>query len=170
MDGLLNIINLMLENKEKKTVNKLENTQLLRKDIGFDSVTNYVLLPEWKGPEKQDYIECGKKRIGDWKSIGRQVGLLYYPSVSPGWDATARAADFGKPKPKRYPWSPIVTGSNPDNFAWLLDKAVSHVEKREKDPLVFIASWNEWSEGHYLEPDKVFGLGWLEAVKRVLNR
>ena len=33
------------------------------------------------------------------------------------------------------------------------------------DPLVLIASLNEWSEGHYLEPDTRFGYGWLEAVR-----
>jgi hypothetical protein len=32
-------------------------------------------------------------------------------------------------------------------------------------PLVFVASLNEWSEGHHLEPDDRFGHGWLEAVR-----
>ena len=30
-----------------------------------------------------------------------------------------------------------------------------------------INSWNEWTEGSYLEPDTVHGMGYLEAVKRV---
>jgi len=30
---------------------------------------------------------------------------------------------------------------------------------------VFVASLYEWSEGHYLEPDTRFGLGWIEAVR-----
>jgi len=28
-----------------------------------------------------------------------------------------------------------------------------------------IASLNEWSEGHMIEPDTRFGTGWLEAVR-----
>ena len=28
-----------------------------------------------------------------------------------------------------------------------------------------VASLNEWSEGHYLEPDERFGYGWLDAVR-----
>ena len=33
------------------------------------------------------------------------------------------------------------------------------------DPILPIASLNEWSEGHYLEPDERFGHGWLEALR-----
>jgi hypothetical protein len=32
-----------------------------------------------------------------------------------------------------------------------------------------IASLNEWSEGHCLEPDRRFGYGWLEALKAALQ-
>ncbi len=34
-------------------------------------------------------------------------------------------------------------------------------------PLVIINSWNEWTEGSYLQPDDLYGYGMLEAVKRV---
>jgi len=34
-----------------------------------------------------------------------------------------------------------------------------------EDPIVFTASLNEWSEGHYLEPDEQHGTGWLEAIR-----
>ena len=35
--------------------------------------------------------------------------------------------------------------------------------------LVTVNSWNEWTEGSYLEPDTVNGFGCLEAVRRVFG-
>ena len=30
-----------------------------------------------------------------------------------------------------------------------------------------IASWNEWSEGHYLEPDQRYGYRYLVSIKTI---
>lgn len=130
---------------------------------GFDSVTHYVHLPEWKGPSLQDYREMAAKRAGEWADLGARSGLPYMPSVAPGWDASPRGADFGKTRPDRYPWSPVITGEHPEHFQESLARALAFPVKAE-EPLTFVASLNEWSEGHYLEPDDRFGLGWLEAI------
>ncbi len=138
-------------------------------DIGFDEVTHYVHLPDWKGPPQQDYTECARKRSLEWASFARKSRLQYVPSVSPGWDASPRAADFaetGRVRPDKYPWSPVVTGESPERFHDVLMRAVVHAElTATREPMVMIASLNEWSEGHYLEPDERFGHGWLEAVR-----
>jgi hypothetical protein len=128
--------------------------------IGFDSVTNYVLLPEWRGPFLQDYAQCAEARAAQWPAIAARAQLPYHPSVSPGWDASPRGADFGPARPDKYPWSPVVTGEHPDHFRAAVARACAFGSE-----LVFISSLNEWSEGHYLEPDTRFGLGWLEAVR-----
>jgi hypothetical protein len=138
----------------------------LLREVGFDSVTNYVLLPDWKGPYLQDYAEQAARAAARWSTFASQSSLPYMPSVSPGWDATPRGADFGLARPTKYPWWPVVVGERPELFREALERAVRFARTElADDALVFIASLNEWSEGHYLEPDTRFGNGWLEAVR-----
>ncbi len=135
-------------------------------ELGFDAVTHYVLLPEWRGPRLQDYDACARRRAGAWAATAQAARLPYAPSVSPGWDASPRAADFGRERPDKYPWSPVVTGEHPRLFGEALRRAVGFARSTGSDDgLVMVASLNEWSEGHYLEPDERHGLGWLEAVR-----
>jgi hypothetical protein len=138
----------------------------LVREVGFDSVTHYVLLPDWKGPFLQDYRTYAQRRAGEWAHFAAASGLPYMPSVAPGWDASPRGADFGASRPDKYPWSPVVVGEHPELFHDAL--RLAHAFRSPvgiDEPLVFVASLNEWSEGHYLEPDERFGTGWLEAVR-----
>lgn len=136
------------------------------RDVGFDSVAHYVHLPDWKGARIQDYADCARRRADEWDSCARRSGLPYFPSVATGWDASPRAADFGPARPDKYPWSPVVVGEHPDRFHEALSRALRHSRAGQVDePMVFVASLNEWSEGHYLEPDERFGMGWLEALR-----
>jgi len=135
------------------------------RDVGFDSVTHYVFLPDWKGPLLQDYREYAERRADEWVEFARASGLPYMPSVAPGWDASPRAADFGDARPDKYPWSPVITGEHPTRFRDALARAIAFESPSNvDDPLVFVASLNEWTEGHYIEPDTRFGYGWLQAV------
>lgn len=134
--------------------------------LGFDSVTHYVHLPDWKGPFLQDYAERARASAAEWPRFARASALPYFPSVATGWDASPRGADFGDTRPDRYPWSPVVVGEHPERFHEALARALRHARGSALDePLVFVASLNEWSEGHHLEPDTRFGLGWLEALR-----
>ena len=135
------------------------------KEIGFDSVTHYVLLPYWKGPFLQDYAVTARARAEEWAGYAARSALPYFPSVAPGWDASPRGADFGDKRPDKYPWHPVVTGESPAHFQDALARALAYA-RQTSDELVFIASLNEWSEGHYLEPDTRHGMGWLAAVQR----
>jgi hypothetical protein len=141
--------------------------------LGFDSVTHYVLLPDWKGEFLQDYTERFTARRAEWQGFALESGLPYHPSVTPGWDATPRGADFGAEKPRKYPWWPVIVNHHPDKFEFALTEALRfsrQMQPEDAQQLVFVASLNEWSEGHYLEPDTEFGLGWLKAVRAARDR
>jgi lipopolysaccharide biosynthesis protein len=79
-----------------------------------------------------------------------------------GWDNT----------PRRMNQSHIVHGSTPAKFRRWLRQVVQHEAERKdvKGRMVFINAWNEWAEGAYLEPDRDYGHGWLEAVASALGR
>ena len=38
-----------------------------------------------------------------------------------------------------------------------------------KVPFITVNSWNEWTETSYLEPDDLYGYGYLEAIKDVFG-
>jgi hypothetical protein len=136
------------------------------KKAGFDAISHYVFLPDWKGEFLQDYRWLIRRRVGEWREFANRSGLPYYPSVSPGWDATPRGRVEGKKPPKRYPYWPIVVNENPEDFKWFLKTGLDYnIENNRDSPIQFVTSLNEWSEGHYLEPDSHFGYGFLEAIK-----
>lgn len=136
--------------------------------LGFDAVSHYVRLPIWKGgPHLQDYDELARLREAEWSGWSRDCDLPYYPSVSVGWDATPRGVWHLDEPPHRFPWSPIVTGATPQrlarHFAAAEHWTLAHNGARGP---VFVASWNEWSEGHALEPSLRHGDAFLRALGR----
>ena len=34
---------------------------------------------------------------------------------------------------------------------------------------ITLTTWNEWTEGGYLEPEKKYGYGYLDAIKKVFG-
>ena len=40
--------------------------------------------------------------------------------------------------------------------------------KNEQHQIVFLKSWNEWGEGNYVEPDKKYGMGYLNSLKNAV--
>ena len=73
-----------------------------------------------------------------------------------GWDNT----------PRRMQKAHVVHGSTPAKFRRWLRQVVQHEAKRKghEERPIFINAWNEWAGGAYLEPDRDWGRGYLEAV------
>lgn len=79
-----------------------------------------------------------------------------YPCVVPNWDNTPRSGQRGM----------VVVGSSPARFQAHLEQAIASVQAFPSEHrLVFLKSWNEWAEGNFVEPDIVYGRGYLEAVR-----
>ncbi len=138
----------------------------LYKTAGFDAISHYVFLPEWKGEYLQDYHTLILQRSSEWETFSKESKLPYYPSISPGWDATPRGRFKSNRIPKRYPYWPIVINESPEKFHTFLKLGQKFNINRDQD-ILFITSMNEYSEGHYIEPDKEFGYNLLEAVRDV---
>ena len=95
------------------------------------------------------------------------AGLEFHPpdytlfrGVMPGWDNT--------PRRKR---CAIYANSSPELYQQWLEKVNRYTENyfREEERFVFLNAWNEWGEGAYLEPDRVFGYAYLNATARALH-
>ena len=67
-----------------------------------------------------------------------------------------------------YPFTSVITGNTPEKFENALRLTKERLLADPKGPRILnINCWNEWTEGSYLEPDTVNGMGYLEAVKKV---
>lgn len=124
--------------------------------MGFDSVTNYQFVH--LTDVKRDYMEVLEDVCDIYEKM-KEYPLDYYPHVSVGWDNNPRHQML---RPT------IMTNSTPENFEKALRKAKEYIDTQNSSvSLITINSWNEWTEGSYLEPDDLYGYGFLEAVKRV---
>jgi lipopolysaccharide biosynthesis protein len=87
------------------------------------------------------------------------LGCTGVPCLWPNWDDTPRRGRRGE----------VAVGSSPERFEGQLAGAVDMARQApDGEQMLVIKSWNEWSEGNYLEPDQEFGRGWLEALARGL--
>ncbi|MDR3709033.1 MAG: glycoside hydrolase family 99-like domain-containing protein [Capsulimonadaceae bacterium] len=125
--------------------------------LGFDSVTSYQWI-HTAGADRT-YEAWGNEVMAQWDDWRtRRFKIPYFPHVSVGWDSNPRTV---APRP-------IVTDGSPALFEGFLRRTRDYVLRNNLSPrLITINSWNEWSEGSYIEPDERFGMGYLEAVKSV---
>jgi hypothetical protein len=123
--------------------------------IGFDSSSHYQFCHFLNVDD--EYPHLAEQAAAEWERLERDFSIPYYPHVSVGWDNSPRTRQ-----------SAVVRNNTPENFEQALRKAKAYVDARPQlHPLITINSWNEWTETSYLQPDNVYGYGYLDAVKRV---
>ena len=106
-----------------------------------------------------------------WKDfITKYPGVLYTPNISMGWDASPRCTQSDKFELKDYPWTPVFAGNTPASFQKQLQEAKIFLDEyNPKHKIVVLNSWNEWTEGSYLLPEKKYGDAYLKAIKAVFG-
>jgi len=127
--------------------------------LGIDSLTNYQYVHLARPVD--DYEDWCDQATRRWEAWDQEFPVPFFPHVSIGWDNNPR---FKTLKPC------VKDGVNPENFKKYLLKAKAYADSHpDQPPLITINAWNEWGEGSYLEPDKRFEFGYLEAIKRVFQ-
>lgn len=82
-----------------------------------------------------------------------------YPTLMPNWDRSPRSGKKAH----------VYTNSTPEVFEKQVDKVLDLIkDKTDEHKLVFLMSWNEWAEGNYVEPDRLYGHGYLDVLRKKL--
>lgn len=139
---------------------------------GFDALSEFhpgTLYTNCKNITQQlNYLRndfCGE--VFSYEDIVRQKKYFrynypkLYRAVMPMWDNTARRDNKGM----------IFHGASPALYKQWLKDVITEEKQRDDldDCMVFINAWNEWGEGAYLEPDKLYGYAYLEATKEAVE-
>jgi len=140
--------------------------------LGFDSVTSYCWVHHDYPSEfpRASYREWADRSAALWPKFRDQWKVPYYPNVSMGWDPSPRTTQTDEYKHHGYPFTTVLVGNTPEEFKRALVRAKTFLDEQRSGPrIVTINAWNEWTEGSYLEPDTVHGLGYLEAIRDVFG-
>jgi Glycosyltransferase WbsX len=153
--------------------NKPLDAPQLIKDLGFDSVTSYVWIHHVQLLEMQtDYNVARDAYNAYWTKATIAFDVPYFPNVSMGWDPSPRARQLDAYGNFGYPFTNTITGNTPARFKEALIIASDRLRRRPYacgHSVLTINSWNEWTEGSYIEPDTRYGMQYLEAIRDVFG-
>lgn len=131
--------------------------------LGADSVTNY----NWGGSVHfdGDYAALTAEYMQQLQKDAAELPVPYYPNLSVGWDNNVRFHGF---------MPGVVENNTPEKFRAACEQLKAFTDENLQNgklraPLITVNSWNEWTETSYLEPDDLYGYGYLEAIRGVFG-
>lgn len=167
------------DGKHERTLPNLKSSKEIYNSVlamGFDAVNSFgkrrgemLYEGKWKdliktilrhigmptGHPKYDYSKTVANYFAPedaWENV--------YPTILPQWDRTPRVASQDG----------VYINATPDKFAKHIQQAKKLISHKEKDhQILFLKSWNEWGEGNYVEPDLLYGHGFLEAISKNID-
>jgi hypothetical protein len=141
--------------------------------LNVDSTTSYVWihhakLANFPASEYQDLASAYEVYRA---TASAKLGRPYYPNVSMGWDSSPRACQSDIYTQSSYPFMPVVQGNTPQRFGEALRSAKQFLDNSPdlKTKLLTVNSWNEWTEGSYLEPDTEHKYAYLDEIRAVFG-
>jgi hypothetical protein len=140
-------------------------------ELGFDSITSYVWIHHVPlNKLETDYRQVQEQYFKYWGETETKFKLPYYPNVSMGWDPSPRTVQTDEYGNFGYPFTNTISGNTPERFRDALLAVRRRLEESPSRPRILnLNAWNEWTEGSYLEPDTVNGLGYLQAIREVFG-
>ena len=131
------------------------------KELGIDSATSYHTFEGGEPGKTTEFAEAAEHAVRQWKETAPKLAVPYFPDCPVGWDDSPRIASKAH----------VVINRSPDQYEQLLLAAKYFVAgRRTKPPVIFLSSWNEWTEDHCLLPDATYGYAYLAAVRRQFVR
>ena len=139
-------------------------------DLGFDAV-NIVPI----GDAKRDIRSAIKHLPNFFRHACGKAPLVYdyrhairvfaskvmqreevVPTILPNWDHSPRSGVRAF----------IMNHSTPQAFKEHVE-AIKRIADGKQNQLVMLKSWNEWSEGNYMEPDQRWGKQYIEVLEGI---
>ena len=152
---------------------EVQNLPQLLQQLRIDSTTSYVWVHHARlsSATTTEYDDMRRQYEMYRGKASAELGCMYFPNVTVGWDATPRTCQTDNFRVSAYPFTSVVINNSPQKFEESLRSAkqfaLSHLPQGKR--LVTLNSWNEWTEGSYLEPDTEHGSAYLEAVRNVFR-
>lgn len=124
---------------------KEENYESIKLDINF----------------KGSLVDYRKIALNSRLDAAERYDFPAFQTVFPHWDNHAR---------KKGRDTHAITNSNPEIYAFWLDRVIQKSLANQKYPIVFINAWNEWAEGAMLEPTLHLGHANLIKTAEILSK
>ncbi|MFQ9504725.1 MAG: glycoside hydrolase family 99-like domain-containing protein [Alistipes indistinctus] len=121
----------------------------------FKKAVQRIKINLFKHPRVFRYAEAARWFVGPEDARDDII-----PTIYSGWDHTLRSGCEGT----------VFSHYTPDVFERHVEQVLRAVENKPASlKIVFVKSWNEWGEGNYMEPDRRYGLQFLERLKKCVE-
>jgi glycosyltransferase involved in cell wall biosynthesis len=137
---------------------------------GFDAAVEFPPHNLWSTQISRDRVEVTNLNftgsIFDYdKAVQQMINMrapdyTLFRTVMPAWDNTARKQNDGF----------SFINSTPAGYKKWLTHSIRYSKRflPADKRFIFVNSWNEWGEGAYLEPDRLYGYAFLQATAEAI--